>query len=203
MEANRGEATQLLERIRSSDADQRREARHQLVTLLYGELRRRAHALMRSEKAWTELQPTALVHEAYERLVGCHMRFEDSGHFLNVGATVMRRILVDRARARVRLKRGGKALKQPLDDFTALQATELNPDALLDLNAALSNLKPDQIKLVELRYFMGLSFEETAAIMGINVETLKKRWRVVRLLLYEALTTPNRTRPVSTDPKIP
>lgn len=188
-----GEVTQLLARVRTSEGVERKAAHDELVTLVYGDLRRRAQVLMRNERNWTSMQPTALVHETYGRMLGFEMDYEDRTHFLNVAATVMRRILVDRARSRSRLKRGGGVVKESLDDHSALQAAEQSPDALLDLDAALQKLRPHQVRLVELRYFLGLTLPEISEATGINVETLKKRWRATRLILHEALAPKRRS----------
>jgi RNA polymerase sigma factor (TIGR02999 family) len=128
------------------------------------------------------------VHEAYERLIHYDMDYEDRSHFLNVAAAAMRRLLVDHARNRKASKRWGDLKRTLIDgDITAVAAAQQRPEELIDLDRAVQSLSPEQIKLVELRYFLGLTVEETADIMQIQVETLKKRWRVVKLLLYDKL----------------
>lgn len=183
-----GDVTLLLRSLSDEDGAARKEAYDRLISLVYDELRRRARQQMRNGLDWKTLQPTALVHEAYARLIHYDMNYENRQHFLNVAASAMRRLLIDRARTRRSSKRGGGRQQTLLDDGQSIMpALEERPEELIDLDNALKELRPEQVKLVELRYFLGLTMEETAAAMNVELETLKKRWRVVKLLLYDRL----------------
>src|SRR5215831_14594248 len=182
-----GEITVLLTKLAHQDGDSRKATYDRLVALLYDDLRRRARQQMGAERDWTSLQPTALVHEAYERLLGYEMEFHNREHFLNVASTAMRRVLIDRARKLKAAKRRAFQSSVPLEGDDVVRTLVSAPDALLDLDAAVSTLRPEQIRLVELRYFAGLTIEETAAAMGLQPETVKKRWQVIKTLLYDKL----------------
>jgi RNA polymerase sigma factor (TIGR02999 family) len=183
-----GDVTVLLRRLNGGDDAARKLTYDRLISLVYDELRLRAREQMRREQDWHTLQATALVHEAYERLIQYDMDYANRSHFLNVAAAAMRRLLVDHARNRKASKRWGDLKRTLIDgDITAVAAAQQRPEELIDLDRAVQSLSPEQIKLVELRYFLGLTVEETADIMQIQVETLKKRWRVVKLLLYDKL----------------
>jgi len=178
--------TQLLCAWRQGDPD----ALDQLLPLVYDELHRLAHQRMLGEWAGGTLQTTALVHEAYVRLVdGAGVSWNNRAHFFAVCARLMRRILVDRARARHAAKRGAEARHVPYQDW--LGATPLRDDAdLLDLDDALSRLAAidsRRSRVVELRYFGGLSVEETAAVLGISPETVGRDWQIARLWLRHEL----------------
>ena len=149
-----------------------------LMAALYGELREMARQRMRGERRQITLQTTALVHETYLRLIGDNrMTFQDRNHFLALSATVMRRVLVDRARERRAVKRGGDA---PHVELTDVQAAGLDPGVeLLDVDRALDRLAaayPRQAKLVELRFFGGLDEEEIAAVLEVSVRTTRRDW---------------------------
>jgi RNA polymerase sigma factor (TIGR02999 family) len=182
-----GEITGLLAKLAHESGDSRKATYDQLVAILYDDLRRRARQQMGGERDWTSLQPTALVHEAYERLLGYEMEFQNREHFLNVASTAMRRVLIDRARKLKAAKRRAFETSVPLDADDVVRTLVSAPDALLDLDAAVDTLRPDQIRLVELRYFAGLTIEETAVAMGLQPETVKKRWQVIKTLLYDKL----------------
>jgi RNA polymerase sigma factor (TIGR02999 family) len=181
------EVTALLARWNDGDA----EALKELIAVVHGELRRLAGRLLRHERPEHTLQPTDLVHEAYLRLTGLReMQIDDRRHFYGAAAEAMRRILVDHARQRAAQKRGGPfAHKVPLD-----AAFELPIDLRLDfvrLDEALADLAvhaPDKARVVELRYFAGLSLAETADVLGISVTTVKRHWLFARAWLYRALT---------------
>jgi len=186
--AEPGDVTLLLRCLAGQEGAARKQSYDRLISLIYDDLRRRARQQMRHEWDWNTLQPTALVHEAYERLIHYDMGYENRDHFLNVAAAAMRRLLIDYARNKKSSKRGGDQERTLLDDGqTAICALQQSPEQLIDLDNALEALRPEQVRLVELRYFVGLTMEETAAAMQIEVETLKKRWRVVKLLLYDRL----------------
>ena len=187
-----GEVTQLLERASSGDA----AARATLFDVLYRELRRLAEGAMRAERANHTLQPTALVHEAFLRLAGNQGRFESRAHFLGVAASAMRRVLVDHARGRNAQKRGhGVTLVTltDLDDLPQPVAEELDLVVLDDALSRLTALDARQGLIVELRFFGGLSVEETAALVGVSERTIKREWQMSRAWLRRemARTAPN------------
>jgi RNA polymerase sigma factor (TIGR02999 family) len=160
------------------------QAAAQLLPLVYDELRRLAARKMELEQPGQTLQPTALVHEAFLRLVGSSMphAYQDRRHFFAAAATAMRRILVDTARARNSQKRGGQLNRQPLDDVAA----PVPDDELVSLDAALSKLAlqdPLKAQLVELRYFGGLSGDQAASVLGISPSTADRHWTFVRAWL--------------------
>jgi RNA polymerase sigma factor (TIGR02999 family) len=180
--ADAGEVTRLLERASGGDAD----ARATLFDVLYRELRRLAEAAMRAERANHTLQPTALVHEAFLRLAGEQGRFENRAHFLGAAAGAMRRVLVDHARGRNAQKRGSGATLVTVDDLDDLpqQASEdIDLVVLDDALSRLSALDARQGLIVELRFFGGLSVEETAAIVGVSERTIKREWQISRAWL--------------------
>ena len=166
-------------------------ARDALVALVYEELRRLAHHYMHGERANHTLQTTALVNEAYLRLTDLtRMQWRDRGHFFAMAATLMRRILVDHARDRARDKRGGGVI------FTALQDEQVAAPPTVDalaLDAALDRLAaidPLHARIVELRYFAGLTIEETSEALGISPATVKREWTWARAWLHRQLGGP-------------
>jgi RNA polymerase sigma factor (TIGR02999 family) len=181
------EVTQLLIDWRKGDA----AALDKLMPLVYDELRRIAHRYMRRERADHTLQTTALVNEAYVRLVGQdEMEFQDRAHFFAVAAQIMRHLLVDYARNRRYAKRGGGAEQVTLDE-TAIVCRGRN-DQLLALDEALARLASiDERKsrLVELRYFGGMSTEETAEVLGVSVRTVKREWQKAKAWLYREVNS--------------
>ncbi len=186
MEPSTGEITRLLVELRSGN----REAEVKLVPLVYSHLHRLAAHYMRHERPDHTLQATALVNEAYLRLVSQEETgWQDRAHFFGVAARVMRQILVDHARARQAGKRGGPAEKLPLDE-----ALELSPArsrelvALDDALESLGQIDPQQARVVELRFFGGLTVEETAEVLGISPRTVKRDWRVARAWLHGELS---------------
>jgi RNA polymerase sigma factor (TIGR02999 family) len=183
------EITRLLRAWRDGDDG----AREELLPLVYSELRRLARARMRRERPDHTFQTTDLVHEACLRLLGSELPdWQDRAHFFAVAARAMRRLLVDHARARGYAKRGGGALRLSLDEVPDLSAPlEANQGAgLADLDEALDRLAaldPRQHQVVELRFFGGLSVEETAAVLGVSAVTVKRDWRTARAWLYAEL----------------
>lgn len=178
-----GDVTQILSAIEAGDA----QAAGQLLPLVYDELRRLASRKMTQEKSAQTLQPTALVHEAFLRLVGQqdHEQWEGRGHFFAAAAEAMRRILIESARRRNADKRGGKHVRQELRDDDAV-LDSIDTDALLALDEALKNLAAedqDLSKLVELRYFTGLTIDETAEILDVSARTVKRNWAYARAWL--------------------
>jgi len=168
-----------------------RSALDRLVPLVHDELHRLAHRCMRQEQAGHTLQTTALVDEAYLRLVDAdNVRWEDRTHFFAIAATVMRRILVDFARARRAKKREAILLKAPVD-LERLQVAAPQPDAdIVALDDALQSLAVFDARgarVVELRYFGGLSIEETAEVLGVSPKTVKRDWAAARAWLMGEL----------------
>jgi RNA polymerase sigma factor (TIGR02999 family) len=164
---------------------------HELAPLVYDELRRIAAAYMRRERPGQTLQATALVHEAYLRLAGAGTPWHDKRHFVGIAARSMRQILVERARARGAQKRWGGLNRVSLTDSIAMAADQggLLP-ALDDALTRLEQIDPEQARIVELRYFAGLSIEETADALGMSPATLKRRWALARAWLFRDLSKP-------------
>lgn len=181
-----GEVTRLLRRMSSEQGEARKQTYDEVVQLVYQDLRRRARQQLSKEGTVT-VQPTVLVHEAYERLAEYRMPYENREHFLNVAASAMRRLLVEHARKARAAKRGGGQPAADLELDSAAAQLPRNPELLVDIDQALSDLRPEQVQLVELRYFAGFTLDETAQIIGIKAETAKKRWEAVRTLLYDKL----------------
>ena len=180
--ADAGEVTRLLERASAGDA----AARATLFDVLYRELRRLAEAAMRAERANHTLQPTALVHEAVLRLAHDQGRFESRAHFLGVAASAMRRVLVDHARGRNAQKRGSGTTLVTVNDLDGLpQPVSADVDLIVldDALLRLTALDARQAQIVELRFFGGLSVEETAAVVGVSARTVKREWQVSRAWL--------------------
>ncbi len=161
----------------------------QLLSVVYGELRRLAQGYLRGEPGGHTLQATALVHEAYLRLIGQEsVGFKDRAQFFGAAAQAMRRILVDHARAKKRHKRGGGAPRVSLDE--ALEAMEQRAVDLVALDQALCSLAefdPSKARLVELRFFAGLSMAEAAQAIGMSQRTAERQWTTARAWLHSAL----------------
>ena len=187
VDAPASDVTQLLLAWGAGD----RSAGEQLLPAVYAELRRQATRAMRREATGHTLEATALVHEAYLRLVDQRqVEWRNRAHFFGIAAQLMRRILVDHARARHAAKRGGNVRVSTLDEAMAPPA-ESAVD-LLALHEALDRLAvldPDQARLVELRYFAGLNIEETAEALGVSPATVKREWAIARAWLRRELTT--------------
>jgi len=185
LETSSQEVTRLL--IAWSEGDQ--AALEKLIPLVYQELRRLAKLYLKRERPGHSLQTTALVHEAYLRLIdSSRVRWQNRAHFFAISAQLMRRILVDFARSRRYLKRGGAAQHVSLGE--ALDVAEARGGALVALDDALLALaKIDERKsrVVELRYFGGLSVEETAEALKVSTETVKRDWRLARTWLRREL----------------
>jgi len=177
--------TQLLVRWRNGD----RAALDEMTPLVYEELRRLARYFLAAERSNHTLQPTALVHEAYLRLIDQRsVDWRNRAHFLAMAATMMRRILINHAMAHKAAKRQGNAEVVSLEDAFGV-FTDPRVD-LLDLNATLdrlSEMDPQQARVVELRYFGGLSIEETAEALGISPATVKREWSTARLWLMQQM----------------
>ena len=167
------------------------EALDELLPHIYNELHRQAAAYLRRERPNHTLQTTALVHEAYLKLIDQkQVEWKSRGHFFALAAQAMRRILVDHAKGRHREKRGGPNENVPLEDELLAVAEETNIDVIA-LDEALSRLAkfdPQQERIVEMRYFAGLSLDETAAAIGISRATAARDWAVAKAWLHRELT---------------
>lgn len=177
------DVVQLLVRFGEGD----KAALDEMTPLVYEELRRLAQRLLAVERPDHTLQPTALVHEAYLRLVGQRsVDWRNRAHFLGVAATMMRRVLINHAKARNAAKREGFAKAVTLEDaFAVFPSPAIDVLALNHSLDELAKLDPQQGKVVELRYFGGLSIEETAECLGISPATVKRDWGTARLWLLE------------------
>jgi len=178
--------TEILSGIQRGDSG----ASDQFLPVVYEELRKLAAAKLANEKPGQTWQPTALVHEAYLRLVGADnaQHWNSRGHFFGAAAEAMRRLLLNRARDKGRLKRGGHLTRI---DFDSVQfAIDTPADSLLAVDeaiAALGEVDPDSAELVKMRFFAGLTLDESAAALGISHSTAKRRWLFARAWLYDAL----------------
>ncbi|MBL8136685.1 MAG: sigma-70 family RNA polymerase sigma factor [Acidobacteria bacterium] len=182
-----GAVTQLLARAANGDNG----AVTSLFDLLYRELRGLAVSAMRSERGDHTLQPTALVHEAFLRLADDTGAIENRRHFFGVAASAMRRILVEHARARHAAKRGGHAPRVSIDDVAVAAPAALDLVDLESLDAALTELArhdPRQARVVELRYFAGLTVEEAADVLGASPRTVKRDWQMARAWLRREMS---------------
>src|SRR5687768_10226464 len=184
------QVTLLLRRWQEGD----RDALDHLIPLVYDELKVIASRHMAHEWRKGTLQTTGLVNEAYMKLVDQRdVDWQNRAHFLAIAAQVMRRILLDDARRRLRTKRGGDAVQVPLETV-AVAALESGADPIdvIAIDRALQDLEqldPDQARLIELRFFGGLTVEEAAAVLGVSPTTVKREWAVAKAWLYRALTT--------------
>jgi len=179
-----GPISQLLQKWRAGDS----EALNSLVPLVYADLRRLAHHYLQKQRPDHTLQSTALVHEAYLRLAKHEkMRFENRAHFFAMLAKIMRQILVDYARSQYAAKRDA-GIKLVLDEAIApIPLRQINLIVIDDALQGLSRLDPRQGQIVELRFFGGLSLEETALVLGVSVSTVQREWVTARLWLKKQL----------------
>jgi RNA polymerase sigma factor (TIGR02999 family) len=177
--------TALLDQVKAGKA----QALDELLPLVYDELRRVAGAYVRRERQGHTLQATALVHEAYMRLMReQHVSWQNRAHFCAIAANSMRQILVERARARHALKRGGDWARLSLhEDAVAAEPAGVDIEALDQALGRLGERDPDQARLVELRYFGGLTIAETADVLGVSPATVKRSWMVARAWLRREL----------------
>jgi len=184
MTSDGGDVTQLLRAMTSGDP----AAADRLLPLVYSELHRLAASYMRRERQDHTLQPTALINEAYLRLAGDDVNWQSREHFIGVAAHVMRRVLVDYARAHKAKMRGGELRRVELDEGLAI--SEERTEEMLTLDEALNRLmevNPRQAKVVELRYFGGLSIEQIAAVLAISLRSVKRDWALARIWLFKAI----------------
>jgi RNA polymerase sigma factor (TIGR02999 family) len=185
MSTNSSEISLLLDQYRDGQA----EAFGKLMSLVYDDLRRLAAWQLQAERSEHTLQPTALVHEAYLKLAGQNpIEWQNKAHFFALAAQVMRHILVDHARTKQRDKRGGGQANVALDE--ALNLSRSNEPNLIELDEALSTLAEQDARksrIVELRYFGGLSIEETAEVLGISAATVRREWTLAKAWLQREL----------------
>lgn len=188
------EITNLLRDWQSGNSD----AFQRVIPLVYDELKSIASRHLAREWRHNRLQTTALVNEAYLRLFGQRdVDWQNRAHFFAVAAQLIRRILVDHARREARLKRGGAGVAVTLDDGLPAEPAPVDAVDTLDLDRALQKLEafdPDAAKIIELRFFGGLSLEETGAALGRSVATVKRDWTVAKGWLHRELTAPPDTR---------
>jgi RNA polymerase sigma factor (TIGR02999 family) len=187
MEENSQQITQLLNQWSNGDA----KVLDDLMPLVYIELRRQAAGYLRRERIDHTLQPTALINEAYLKLIDQRdVKWQNRAHFFAIAAQAMRRILVDYARERKREKRGGALENLPLDEALTIVSGEKSVD-LVALDEALNKLaKFDerQAKVVELRYFSGLSIDETAEVLNVSNVTVRRDWNMAKAWLHQEIT---------------
>jgi RNA polymerase sigma factor (TIGR02999 family) len=185
MSDDSGEVTRLLRQLKAG----REDAAAELAPLIYQELHRLAAACMRRERPEHTLQPTALVNEAYMRLVGQRdVRWQNRSHFYGIAAQVMRRVLLDYARKRQSGKRGGRQKKVEFDENMCGSDQQLEAALAVDeCLQRLERLDPQQGRVVELRFFAGLNVEETAQILGISTATVKREWQFAKAWLQREM----------------
>jgi RNA polymerase sigma-70 factor, ECF subfamily len=184
LDPNPGEVTQLLKAMQAGDS----AAAANLLPLVYSELHRLARAAMRRERPDHTLQPTALINEAYLRLAGQEVEWNNRAHFIGVAAHVMRQVLVDYARAHSAEKRAGGLHRVEMDDDLAISPERI--DEVVAVDEALTRLaaqNPRQARVVELRYFGGLSVEQIAQLLEIAPRSVKRDWSLARIALAREL----------------
>ena len=191
MNESPGEVTLLLRKLREGQSD----AAEQLIRLVYPELRRIAGACMRDERPGHSLQPTALINEAWLRLAGqSQIAWRDRAHFFGLAARMMRRILVDHARARLAEKRGAGALVLNLE-WVEIDSSPRKLEEILAVDEALERLRqldPQQARIVEMHYFAGMTVKETAAALGISPRTVDREWALASAWLRRDLSRRSR-----------
>jgi RNA polymerase sigma factor (TIGR02999 family) len=183
--------SEITERLREWSGNRGDDSSEALLKLVYTELHRQAHRYLQKERAGHTLQTTALVHEAYLKLVDQKsVAWESRSHFFAIAATMMRRILIDYAKTKHRVRRGGVNSDLPLENALTISISETDFD-LLALDEALNRLaaKEAQLaKVVELRFFSGLDVIETAEVLGLSESTIKRDWRMAKAWLHRELT---------------
>ncbi|HMO80037.1 MAG TPA: sigma-70 family RNA polymerase sigma factor [Pyrinomonadaceae bacterium] len=181
-----GEITAML--IELTEGNQ--EVVDRILPFIYDELRRLAGSYLRRERPDHTLQPTALVHEAYMKLIDQKkVQWQNRAHFFGIAAQVMRRLLMDHARKHLANKRGGDAEVLPLEEEILVVSHDRSAEllALDDALERLSEIDPPKARVVELRYFGGLSIEETAEVLGVSVPTVNRHWKMAKAWLYSEL----------------
>jgi len=180
------EITQMLLEL----TDGNEEVVNQILPHIYDELRRLASSYLRRERSNHTLQPTALVHEAYMKLIDqSRVKWQNRAHFFGIAAQVMRRILMDHARKHTAEKRGGDAEVLPIEEEILIVSHDKSAElvALDDALNQLAEMDERKAKIVELRYFGGLSIEETAEVLGVSVPTVNREWRMAKAWLYSEI----------------
>lgn len=181
------DVTLILHRMEQGDPC----ASNELLPLVYDELRRLAAAKMAREAPGHTLQPTALVHEAWLRLgADAQPNWQNRAHFLAAAAEAMRRILVENARRKLRLKRGGRQERVELDE-SAIEAP-VEDEKIIQIHEALDTLAaedPQKAEIVKLRFFVGLNNDEIAALLGVNEKTVRRHWEVAKVRLFQSIKT--------------
>ncbi|MCP9495645.1 MAG: sigma-70 family RNA polymerase sigma factor, partial [Pyrinomonadaceae bacterium MAG19_C2-C3] len=184
-------ASEITEKLREWGGHRQDDSADALLKLVYTELHRQAHRYLQKERAGHTLQTTALVHEAYLKLVEQKsVAWESRSHFFAIAATMMRRILIDYARTKHRIRRGGEHEDLPLENALTISVSETDFD-LLALDEALNRLAAKEAhlaKIVELRFFSGLDVVETAEVLGSSESTVKRDWAMAKAWLHRELT---------------
>ncbi|MCA1624528.1 MAG: sigma-70 family RNA polymerase sigma factor [Acidobacteria bacterium] len=184
-------ASEITEMLRNWSDNHRDDSADALLKLVYDELRRQAHRYLQKERSGHTLQTTALVHEAYLKLINQKkVSWESRSHFFGVAATMMRRILIDYAKNKHRAQRGGVHSDLPLENALTISVSETDFD-LLALDEALNRLAAKEAhlaKIVELRFFSGLDVVETAEVLGVSESTVKRDWQMAKAWLHRELT---------------
>lgn len=184
MQSGEGQATELLKAVRAGDA----AAAEKLLPLVYSELHRVANACMRRERRDHTLQATALINEAYLRLIDQEVDWTSRAHFIGFAAHVMRQVLVDYARARKAERRGGGRERVELEERLLVSPDRLEEIAMVDeALRQLENENARQARVVELRYFGGLSEEQIGVVLGISPRSVKRDWALARIWLFQRL----------------
>jgi RNA polymerase sigma-70 factor, ECF subfamily len=182
--------SEITEGLREWSDNRGEDSADALLKLVYEELHRQAHRYLQKERAGHTLQTTALVHEAYLKLVGQKsVAWESRSHFFAIAATMMRRILIDYAKAKHRVRRGGEAEDLPLENALTISVSEADFD-LLALDEALDRLAEREVhlvRIVELRFFSGLDVAETAEVLGVSESTVKRDWQMAKAWLHREL----------------
>ncbi|MCA1626367.1 MAG: sigma-70 family RNA polymerase sigma factor [Acidobacteria bacterium] len=185
------QASEITEKLRDWNAGLRGDSADALLKLVYDELRKQAHRYLQKERAGHTLQTTALVHEAYLKLVEQKsVVWESRSHFFAVAATMMRRILIDYAKTKHRVRRGGRRSDVPLEEALTIGVSGTDFD-LLALDEALNRLAEREAhlaKIVELRFFSGLDVTETAEVLSVSESTVKRDWAMAKAWLHRELT---------------
>jgi len=184
-------ASEITEGLRDWSDNRREDSADALLKLVYAELHRQAHRYLQKERAGHTLQTTALVHEAYLKLAAQKsVAWESRSHFFAIAATMMRRILIDYAKTKHRVRRGGGQSDLPLENALTIRVSETDFD-LLALDEALNRLAAKEAHLarvVELRFFSGLDVVETAEVLGSSESTVKREWQLAKAWLHRELT---------------
>lgn len=185
-------SSRITERLKDWSEKQDPEADDALFNLVYAELHRQAHLYLKRERVGHTLQTTALVHETYLKIIKQKLvSWESRSHFFGIAATMMRRILIDHAKTRHRIRRGGEDEEVPIENALTISVSAGDNFDLIDLDEALDRLQEKQerlAKVVELRFFSGLDVSETAEVLGVSKSTVKRDWAIAKAWLHRELT---------------